>query len=193
MFEKLLNASQFLEKGKETTVFKIQKLASLSWRTLAKQIRKPIASLLLTIGLASGSVLIPIAGSKASTLPSSNMHFADGIYLYGQSPEPKKMGSEYLVFEVNQGKVIGGFYMPHSSFDCFYGNVELNKLALTVIDSYKQTFHSYTVALQLEELVAQAKGKTAMPVGLKGYHRLDVMTEIDQHVLSACRVNRSRV
>lgn len=170
-------------------MFNFQKRASLPWRTLVQQIEKPIAGLLLTMGLATSSVLLPVAGSKASDLPSSDTPFADGVYLYGQSTEPNQMGSEYLVFEVNQGKVVGGFYMPRSSFDCFYGNVESNQLALTVIDSYEQTPHSYDVALQSEGSVAQAGGETAMPVGLEGYHRLDVMTEIDQQVLSTCRAD----
>ena len=80
----------------------------------------------------------------------------DGVYLYGQSPQPNTIGSEYLVFEVNQGQVIGGFYMPSSSFDCFYGSVEAQKLALTVVDSYEQTPHPYAVALQSESPVPPA-------------------------------------
>lgn len=170
-------------------MFNFQKRASLPWRTLVKQIEKPIAGLLLTMGLATSSVLLPVAGSKASDLSTGDTPLVDGVYVYGQSTEPNQMGSEYLVFEVNQGKVVGGFYMPRSSFDCFYGNVESSKLALTVIDSYEQTPHSYDVALQSEGSVAQAGGETAMPVGLEGYHRLDAMTEIDQQVLSTCRAD----
>lgn len=173
-------------------MFNVQKCALLPWRTLVKQIEKPILGLLLTMGLVTSSALLPVAGSKASDLPSSDTPFADGIYLYGQSPEPQQIGSEYLVFEVKQGKVAGGFYMPHSSFDCFYGNVKSNQLALTVIDSYEKTPHSYDVALQSEGFVAQAEGATAIPVGLEGYHRLDSMTKIDQQVLSTCRTNHSR-
>lgn len=173
-------------------MFNVQKCASFPWRTLVKQIEKPTAGLLLTMGLAASSVIFPVADSKASDLPGSGGHFADGIYVYGQSTEPQQIGSEYLVFEVNQGKVIGGFYMPSSSFDCFYGHIKSNKIALTVIDSYEQTPHSYDVALQSEGSVAQAGGTTARLVGLEGYHRLDAMTEIDQQVLSTCGANRSR-
>jgi hypothetical protein len=173
----------------EPTVLNIQKCVSFPWRTLVKQIEKPIVGLLLTMGLATSSVMLPVADSKASDLPGSGRHFTDGIYLYGQSTEPQQIGSEYLVFEVNQGKVVGGFYMPRSSFDCFYGNVESNKIALTVIDSYEQTPHSYNVALQSGGSVAQAEGTTVRPLGLEGYHRLDAMTEIDQQVLSTCVKN----
>ncbi len=175
-------------------MFNSQKRVSLPWRSLVKPVEKSIAGLLLTAGLAAGSVMMPIASSKAADLsgadlPNNDVSLTDGVYVYGQSTEPNQIGSEYLVFEVNQGKVVGGFYMPRSSFDCFYGNVESDKLALTVIDSYEQTRHPYDVALQTEGSIAQATGETTLPVGLEGYHRLDTLTEVDQQVLTTCRAD----
>lgn len=174
-------------------MFNFQKRASLPWSTLVQQIEKPIAGLLLTASMIAGSVVMPIASSRAADLPttdrpSSDATLTDGVYVYGQSPEPNQLGSEYLVFEVNQGRVVGGFYMPRSSFDCFYGNVEADQLALTVVDSYEQTRHPYAVALQAEGSVAQV-GDAALPVGLEGYHRLETLTDVDQQVLTTCRAD----
>lgn len=174
-------------------MFNFQKRASLPWRTLVKQIEKPIAGFLMTAGMVAGSAVLPIASSRAADLPSadqssSDVLLTDGVYVYGQSTEPNQLGSEYLVFEVNQGQVVGGFYMPRSSFDCFYGSVEADKLALTVIDSYEQTRHPYAVALQTEGSIAQV-GDATLPVGLEGYHRLDTLTDVDQQVLTTCRAD----
>ena len=45
---------------------------------------------------------------------------ANGVYLYGQSPEPEQVGSAYAVMEIVENRAVGAFYMPQSSFDCFY-------------------------------------------------------------------------
>lgn len=176
-------------------MFNNQKPASQPWRTLGRSIEKPIAGLVLSLGLATGAMALPTADSNPAdaATPDSVATMTDGVYLYGQSPEPNQIGSEYLVFEVTQGQVVGGFYMPRSSFDCFYGNVEADKLALTVIDSYEQTEHAYDVALQSMSDVAQAGGNTAVPMGLEGYHRIDSLSGTDQQVLETCRADRSRV
>lgn len=169
---------------------KFQKSAALPWRTLVKQVEKPITGLLLTLGLAAVGVSGTPAYSSEAT--DQRVQIADGTYLYGQSPEPGKLGSEYLVFEVNQGQVVGGFYMPNSSFDCFYGSVEAEELALTVIDSYEQTAHPYAVALQTEGDVALAGDETIAPVSLAGYHQIENLSDVDHQVLSTCKADRNR-
>lgn len=170
---------------------KSQKPAS-PWFTLVKQIERPVAGLLLTLGLATvGSMTLPAYSFEAAN-EAERTQMADGTYLYGQSVEPGKLGSEYLVFEVNQGQVIGGFYMPSSSFDCFYGSVEADKLALTVIDSYEQTAHPYAVALEAEGDVALAGDETIAPVSLAGYHRIENLSDVDQQVLDTCRADRNQ-
>lgn len=168
---------------------KMNQCASLPWRTLVSKIEKPLAGLLLTVGLTAGSTYFPAYSSEAAT--QTPQPLADGVYLYGQSTEPNQIGSEYLVFEVNQGQVVGGFYMPSSSFDCFYGNVEAEKLALTVVDSYEQTPHAYAVALQTEGSVASAGDENVVPVGLEGYHRLQSLGDVDHQVLNTCKADRN--
>jgi hypothetical protein len=172
------------------TVMKFQGQASQPWRTLIRKIEKPFTGLMLTVGLvATGSALLPAYSEAANR---TDQPLADGVYLYGQSPQPNTIGSEYLVFEVNQGQVIGGFYMPSSSFDCFYGSVEAQKLALTVVDSYEQTPHPYAVALQSESPVASAGNEAIGPVGLEGYHRIENLSGVDHQVLNTCKADHNQ-
>lgn len=168
-------------------MFKSGKGASQPWRILTKQIQKPVIGLLLFAGITASSQGLAARSNAAEPVRS----IADGIYLYGQSPEPQKIGSEYLVFEVNQGQVVGGFYMPRSSFDCFYGNVEADKLALTIVDSYERTAHPYAVALQPDDSVAMAGGQTLAPMGLAGYHRIATLGPIDHQVLTTCKADHN--
>lgn len=72
----------------------------------------------------------------------------DGIYLYGQSPVSEQILNEYFVFEIRNDKVIGAFYLPHSSFYCFYGTQKLGELDVTVVDSYDNYQSPYNVNLQ---------------------------------------------
>jgi hypothetical protein len=112
----------------------------------------------------------------------------DGVYLYGQSPERDQIGSAYMIFEVTQGEVVGAFYMPRSSFDCFYGNLQADRMALTVIDSYEQTPHPYAVALEPTDTLAAIEAEVA-PVGLEGFHAIEHPSENDLHILSTCQAD----
>lgn len=167
------------------------KRASLPWRTLSKRIETLATSLLMATSLAAISLPSSAVGQVEGTDSERTQALADGVYLYGQSPEPETMGSEYLVFEVNQGEVVGGFYMPRSSFDCFYGDVESEQLALTVINSYEQTQHPYSVALQPDGAVASADSGST-PVGLEGYHRLGNLSDTDRQILATCKADHNQ-
>jgi hypothetical protein len=180
---------------------KLNKAGSQPWRTLVNQqvtkqgikLKNPIARsvaavALLLPGLIFGIESMMAQGSEAAQAAAPMASLENGVYLYGQSPEPETVGSEYMVFEVNQGEVVGGFYMPRSSFDCFEGKVEADKLALTVIDSYERTPHEYAVALAATEPVASAGG-TDVPVGLEGYHRIANLSDVDQQILTTCKAD----
>lgn len=98
----------------------------------------------------------------------ASIGLADSIYLYGQSQEPDEIKKEYFVFEVRRGKVIGAFYLPRSAFYCFYGNVELTQLNLTVVDSYDGTTSPYSVNLQQ-------------------YHSISAVSDNDRRILDICK------
>jgi hypothetical protein len=92
----------------------------------------------------------------------------EGIYLYGESPQPSMLQKEYFVFEVRQSKVVGAFYLPRSAFYCFYGNVELTQLNLTVVDSFDRTTSPYSVNLQ-------------------HYYPISAVSDNDRRILDICK------
>lgn len=174
--------------------------ASQPWRTLVERVEKSLTGLCLALGVATvGTPLLPVYGSEVSRanpaqpeiLAAQVAHrqlLSDGVYLYGQSSEPNQVGSAYMVFEVKQGQIVGAFYMPYSSFDCFHGNFEADRVALTVIDSYEQTPHPYSIALQPTDAVAST-GEESVPMTLEGYHRIESISSNDQRILSTCQAD----
>jgi hypothetical protein len=164
-------------------------------QSAAQLIKRSVASLVLGAGFAiAGLSAFPANANTPATqdgaVPLQSSHaLADGTYLYGQAQATEQLGSAYMVFEVNQGKLLGAFYMPRSSFDCFYGNLEADRMALTVVDSYAQSPHPYAVALESGEPIAMAGGEIASPVTLEGFHRLENLSSNDQRILSTCKAN----
>lgn len=171
-------------------------------RILVQHFEKPVTGLFLTAGLvitANPHVLADHATASANfpdlqttsflvPEPASPQSLADGIYLYGQSADRDQIGAAYMVFQVEQGQVEGAFYMPHSSFDCFYGRVQADHLDLTVINSYEQTRYPYAIALEPQDSVATI-GNEAAPMGLEGFHQLESPTENDLRMLSTCQAH----
>lgn len=95
---------------------------------------------------------------------------SDGIYLFGQSPQPEQIQNEYFVFKLQNGKVIGAVYLPHSAFYCFYGIYQQNSLDVKVVDSYDNSASDYIVDLQK-------------------YHWIDQVSENDARILNTCQTN----
>ncbi len=81
----------------------------------------------------------------AVSLPPSLL--TDGIHLFGRAQVPEQLQTEYLIFKMNRSQVIGAFFMPSSSFDCFAGTLEAGKLNLTVVESYEQQSYEHSVNL----------------------------------------------
>lgn len=110
---------------------------------------------------------------------------ANGVYLYGRSPEPETMGQEYLVFKVQKGEVIGAFYMPRSEFNCFSGSFDSRQINLSIVDPHDGIKYDYTIGLQVVSPVA-TNSKRSSEVTLEGYHRLGDLSDNDQRILDAC-------
>jgi len=130
----------------------------------------------------------PMVQAQAETVQSL---LEDGIYLYGQSPEPKQIGQTYMVFEVRQQKVLGAFYMPRSSFDCFHGAFQRDQLALTVVDSYSQESSPYAIALEQREVITASSSSSTPQMGLKGFHPIATLSDGDMKILSTCQANQT--
>lgn len=126
-----------------------------------------------------------IAAAPISQPKEADSALADGIYLYGQSPQPEQLGQEYLVFKVQAGRVIGAFYMPRSEFACFSGTVNSRQMQLSIVDPYDNTVSPYTIALQELSPVANS-GQLSRAVGLEGYHQISEISNLDRHILGIC-------
>lgn len=177
---------------------------SLLAKSLLNHLERPITALALTVGLAVAA-LAPAHG--AETLPAASNQVAlanaeahlisqrlpNGVYLYGQSPEAEQFGSAYMVFEVTDRQVVGAFYMPSSSFDCFYGEVQAQQLALNVIDTYEQSVHPYAVALETSGSVANNGNEAIAPLSLEGFHAIGSVSDNDQRILTTCKADRQPV
>lgn len=175
------------------------------------QLEVPLASLLLVMSILSSeakplltnelqtpstSQLVVRAESKDTVVVPSRIPL-DGIYSYGQSPEPEQMGQEYMVFEVRRGKVIGAFYLPYSEFSCFQGSLQSGKLALMVANDPDLAPDPDSASLPNPQQVATVSdtrtGNSYNPtayshsVALQDYHKLPSVSANDQRILTACK------
>jgi len=127
-----------------------------------------------------------VAAASSTLMVSQRM--PDGVYLFGQSPEAFQMGSEYIVFEVNQDEVVGAVYAPHSSFDCFTGEVRNQQLSMNIVDAYDQSVHPFSVALQSEGTVAST-GADVAPMTIEGFHPIANLSDLDRQILNTCQAD----
>lgn len=122
----------------------------------------------------------------------------DGIYLYGQSPQPQQVGQEYIVLEVNRGKVVGAFYLPHSEFNCFNGTITAGKLALLLAEGPESGAYPDPTGVTNNQEVAAINTRplgddidstisTPYSVALQNYHQLNNITSSDKEILAACK------
>lgn len=124
-----------------------------------------------------------------NTLIAQHQFLDDGVYLYGESPQPEQIGQAYMVFEVTQGQLTGAFYMPRSSFDCFSGVAQGNQLNLNITESYSQQTYSHTVGFNNSSVVAAVgrQGADKNNLTLDGFHRLPNLSANDQRILNECK------
>jgi hypothetical protein len=153
-----------------------------------------------TLAISALAASVATAVHQPMTVASANSSIRDSnqqIYLYGQIPQRDQIGREYLVFEVNQGRVLGAFYMPSSEFSCFRGTINSNQMELQVYNPYDQTALAHQVARQQSPEVAALRdtnlnaplSSLSYPhrVGLDSYHQINEITETDRRILSMCR------
>ena len=142
----------------------------------------------VTLGILNFSSEVCAQPPATASLMSLSKGLEEGVYLYGQTRQRDQMGMAYLVFEVTGQKTIGAFYMPSSSFDCFYGEIEPDRLDLSIVNSYEQSVHNFEIALAVNQpLVA---GSAVGPLDLEGFYPLnDAIEASDKSILSTCQAN----
>jgi len=149
-----------------------------------------LTPLMVTLMVSLGNGAPALAQNRSSSPESSQAEaiaqFPDGVYFYGESPQLDQLGQAYMVFETHQQKLLGAFYLPHSSFDCFYGQVVQNQLSLTVIDSYERTAHAYAMALE-PVAIASSPGSTNLQFEPEGFHRIPQLRDAERGYLETCR------
>jgi hypothetical protein len=90
-----------------------------------------------------------LAGKKKVVAINSNSRLiANGTFLYGESNQPGKRNSEYVVFENKSGKVFGAVFLANSEFSCFHGKLRSSQLNMMVVDSDSNAAHPYAVNLE---------------------------------------------
>jgi hypothetical protein len=135
--------------------------------------------------------LVALLSSPATLLASpARAPLADGIYLYGQSSKPEQIGSEYLIFQVREGKMAGAIFLPRSEFSCFTGRVTPQQLDLSIVDPYDREAYRHSIALKPLDPVAS--GRPIMQnTSLEGYYPIATIGEDDRRLLQTC-LNQSR-
>ncbi|MGL5081579.1 MAG: hypothetical protein ACRC8A_08835 [Microcoleaceae cyanobacterium] len=169
----------------------------LFWRILPRFNAIPYLLCLTLLGscfgiLAAQAQLTPsieeVVPAIAQTTQSVGF-LKDGTYLYGQSPIPNQIGQAYMVFEVIQRQVVGAFYMPNSSFDCFSGTPQGNRLALTIVDSYTQETHPYGIGLHSSAVAASRGSSPDQLIALEGFHQIASLSASDHRILATCKTD----
>lgn len=125
--------------------------------------------------------------SSASVTARTTRFPADGIYLYGQSPQPGQLGVDYAVMEVRDRQTVGAFYQMSSSFDCFHGEIGSENVNLTIVNSYEDVSYSYALPIDQTATVASSDDSVAGAVELVGLHSIDTVSEMDMEILATCR------
>jgi hypothetical protein len=129
------------------------------------------------------SLILEQFSLKDSVLKGSVL--ADGVYLYGQAAQAEKIGSEYLVFQIHQGKIRGAIYYPQSEFNCFTGAIAANQIKLSIRDPSDNRSYPYNIALVSSSAIANPK-PSRVNITLKGYVSLQQLSANDQRILQAC-------
>ena len=146
--------------------------------------KRPLSLVALVLGLFLG--LAPLATTAALASEVTGEPLADGVYAFGDRPEADQIGATYMVMAVNKGDVVGGFYQPASSFDCFSGQITGQTLDLTVVNSYEQTEHPFSLAMEANDPVASQAGGVTQWVPT-GFHALTELSDTDRTVLQVCQ------
>lgn len=155
------------------------------WPLMARFIKNPLLMLALSAGLLLGTLSSSRQPATASPVPQLPT-LEDGTYVFGDAPQAGQTGATYIVLEVSDRQVLGAFYQPSSSFDCFYGQVGDNRLLLTVVSSYDQVQYPYALALEATD--AQVAGPTAAQLVVpSGFHALSPLSELDTEILATCQ------
>lgn len=117
-----------------------------------------------------------------------NLPQGDGVYLYGQVPEPGQNDRGYIVFEKNNGQLVGALFMPNSEYSCFRGSVDRTGAIAMTVQGYAGESHPVQVAANRNvNLDINAPSPYAHSLALADYYRLPKISSSDRKILRACQ------
>ncbi|MEM7066830.1 MAG: hypothetical protein AAF572_27160 [Cyanobacteria bacterium P01_B01_bin.77] len=124
----------------------------------------------------------------AQAVPAVSENLTNGVYLFGEQPLPDQLQTAYMIFEARAGQVVGAFYSPHSSFDCFQGNVQNTHLSLAITETYSQEEYDYDLKLEDTAIAGQGGSQFA----IEGFHQIDAVSDNDLRMLDTCQAHYSQ-
>jgi hypothetical protein len=136
--------------------------ATVNWKLLK------IAS--LVVGT-SAFLSLEIPQTRLQAQPNQSISAvpkADGLYLYGETPQPNQLTKAYVVFQRQKGKVVGAIYSPNSEFSCFTGSQTNNTLDVKSVETGE--LH-----------------KRAAKINLSSLHQIKALSATEQRIISACK------
>jgi hypothetical protein len=117
--------------------------------------------------------------------PTENEAFTDGIYFYGQSALPEQLGKEYLIFQVDRGKIKGAFFLPQSEYDCLEGTIDRQKINLSIEDG-EGNIYTHQIAIERNSSIASNGNLERRSVNLQGYQPISPIPATAKELLVSC-------
>ena len=167
-----------------------------------------ITSLLSLFAPAAGAqplVATLETASEEITLEHKQSDVRNGVYLFSSSSQPTHQDNfannaaaenvEYMVLQLENNQVIGGFYQPLSEYSCFTGTVHGESLDLWVSPPDTTKAYPYSILTRSQTAIAShpnAVDLTTHELVLRDAQRISTLDPVSQTVLDACMVEFNR-
>jgi hypothetical protein len=133
---------------------------------ISQNLKTAAAGVTLTLTLAGFGIIETAQAQPSQSTQSTRL--SDGMFLYGQTPQPNKLRHEYVVFSHQDGAVVGAIYYPRSEFVCFTGSLENKTIDIKSVDT------------------SNAKNAEAK-IELSDLQQVSNISSTDQRILSMCK------
>jgi hypothetical protein len=134
--------------------------------TVSGKLSLTAAFTLLTLAFVGGET--PAIGQTQPSQSNPASEQASGTYLYGETPQPNLWSKAYVVFQRQNGKVVGAIYSPNSEFDCFAGSQNNKTLSVKSVSTDKPQI-------------------SAAQINLSKLHQIKTVSANEQRILSVCK------
>ncbi len=112
---------------------------------------------------------------KRKVIAANSRSISNGTHLYGETNQPGKRNSEYVVFENKSGRVFGAVFLANSEFSCFHGKLRSGQLDMMVVDNGSNAAYPYAVTLE-----------TGTPKNME-YKAVKKIGKLEIGLLNSCR------